>query len=192
MNPLVRFLLRAKHWQVFLIFALLWLAAVVAMIVPMLRSPQEALDNLLPFFAAMELGAIFFALWLWSVGAFLNAPTGLSFRAKTTLFRALVLVVPIYLPIFGFFFRGMSGVDVRLALISLAVIIPLHFLVMFCQIYSCYFVSKGLASAEHGRPALLSDYIGYFVCLWFFPVGIWIVQPRINRLYVAMPSQSTP
>ena len=67
-EPLVRFFMRAKHWQVFLIFTLLWLAAVVAMIVPMLRSPQEALDNLLPFFAAMELVSIFFALWLSAHG----------------------------------------------------------------------------------------------------------------------------
>lgn len=70
-----------------------------------------------------------------------------------------------------------------LILISLAFIFPLHLLAIFCQFYSWYFVSKGLALAENSRPVLLSDYLGYFVGIWILPVGIWIVQPRVNRLY---------
>ncbi len=54
---------------------------------------------------------------------------------------------------------------------------------MFCQFYSLYFVSKTQALAENARPVSLADYIGYFVGLWIFPVGVWIIQPRINRLY---------
>jgi hypothetical protein len=62
------------------------------------------------------------------------------------------------------------------------VIFPLHLLAMFCMFYQLYFVSKNLVLAETGRPASFSDYAGLFLALWFFPIGIWIVQPRINRL----------
>jgi hypothetical protein len=44
-------------------------------------------------------------------------------------------------------------------------------------------VSKSLVLAETGKPASFYDYAGPFFLLWFFPVGIWIVQPRVNRLY---------
>jgi hypothetical protein len=27
------------------------------------------------------------------------------------------------------------------------------------------------------------DFSGPFFLLWFFPIGIWIIQPRINRLF---------
>jgi len=46
-----------------------------------------------------------------------------------------------------------------------------------------YFVSKSLVLAETGRPAVFYDYAGPFFLVWFFPIGVWIVQPRINRLY---------
>jgi hypothetical protein len=37
--------------------------------------------------------------------------------------------------------------------------------------------------AERLRPVRFSDYQAALLGLWFFPVGIWFIQPRINRLY---------
>jgi hypothetical protein len=45
-----------------------------------------------------------------------------------------------------------------------------------------YFTAKTLKSAEMQREAHFSDYIGDFFLLWFYPVGIWFIQPRINRI----------
>jgi hypothetical protein len=74
---------------------------------------------------------------------------------------------------------------VRLILIFGIIVIPFHFFAFFCQIYGWYFVSKAIALAEAARPASSGDYIGFFFCFWVFPVGVWIIQPRINRLYEA-------
>jgi hypothetical protein len=33
------------------------------------------------------------------------------------------------------------------------------------------------------KPVTFSDFAGEFFLIWFFPVGIWIIQPRINKLF---------
>src|SRR5258706_1398032 len=62
-------------------------------------------------------------------------------------------------------------------------IIPLHLLAMFCMFYNLYFVAKNLRLAEIQKPLGFYEYSGQFFLLWFFPFGIWIIQPRINQLY---------
>jgi uncharacterized RDD family membrane protein YckC len=44
-------------------------------------------------------------------------------------------------------------------------------------------VSKNLVLAETSKPASFYDYAGPFFLIWFFPIGVWFTQPRINRLY---------
>jgi hypothetical protein len=103
---------------------------------------------------------------------------------KETFFRIAVAFVPLYLPIFGIFFQSLNHPrDVRLILMAFAVVIPVHFFAAFCLIYGWYFTSRAIAVAESPRSVLFADYIGYFFGFWVLPVGIWIIQPRINRLY---------
>src|SRR5262249_22613374 len=48
-------------------------------------------------------------------------------------------------------------------------------------------ISKSLVLAETTKPASFYDYAGPFFLLWFFPLGVWFTQPRINRLYLCPP-----
>ena len=57
-----------------------------------------------------------------------------------------------------------------------------HFFTFFCIIFSMYFLAKTLKSAELKREAHFSDYIGDFFLFWFFPVGVWFIQPKVNRI----------
>jgi hypothetical protein len=63
------------------------------------------------------------------------------------------------------------------------IILPLHLFAGFCMLYTLYFVSKSLVLAKSGQSAPFHSYIGLFLLIWFFPIGVWIVQPRVNRLY---------
>lgn len=74
---------------------------------------------------------------------------------------------------------------------SFLIIIPLHLFAMFCMFYCLYFVSKALKSAELQREALLGDYIIDFILFWFYFVGIWFLQPRINKLFAEDESPLT-
>jgi hypothetical protein len=58
----------------------------------------------------------------------------------------------------------------------------LHFSAMLSHLYAMIFASKTLKSAELKREATLSDYLGDFFLIWFYPLGIWILQPRIHKL----------
>jgi hypothetical protein len=69
----------------------------------------------------------------------------------------------------------------------MAIIIPLHLFSMFCIFYCLYFVSKTFKTAELQRQTTFSDFAGEFFLLWFYPVGIWIVQPKINKMVESTP-----
>jgi len=58
-------------------------------------------------------------------------------------------------------------------------------LFLFCIYYALYFLSKSLVLAETGKaPSLFAHLLLWFL-FYFVPIGIWFIQPRINRLFVA-------
>ena len=59
---------------------------------------------------------------------------------------------------------------------------PLHFAAMLTSFYAMIFAAKNLKSVELEREAKISEYLGDFFLVWFFPIGIWILQPRIHKL----------
>jgi hypothetical protein len=144
---------------------------------------QHRLISELLSFAFMVPVEICFLVWLWSMGSFLNSIAPPSLKRGVGLFH-LSLVYPL------------PYIFVFLTVITLstspwvALIIPFHLLAMFFLLYPLYFVSKSLAMIEKGRLATFYDYAGPFFLLWFFPVGIWFTQPRINRLYAGRKGAS--
>ncbi|MFT5819382.1 MAG: hypothetical protein ACI8ZM_000605 [Crocinitomix sp.] len=61
-------------------------------------------------------------------------------------------------------------------------IVVMHLLSMFSIFYCIYFCTKTLKSIELGRNITFGDYAGEFFLIWFFVIGIWIIQPKINNL----------
>ncbi|MDR0802166.1 hypothetical protein [Fluviicola sp.] len=58
----------------------------------------------------------------------------------------------------------------------------LHLFSIFCLLHTLYFVAKTIRVAELQKNVTFSDFIGDFFLTWLLPVGIWFLQPRINRL----------
>jgi hypothetical protein len=73
--------------------------------------------------------------------------------------------------------------------LPLEFVIPAHLLSMAGIAYSIYFVAKALKSVERQSPTRFNDSRREFLLLWFFPVGIWLIQPRVNRLFA--PSRAS-
>jgi hypothetical protein len=170
MNWLTRFFLRAKSWEIFI----LSVGVVVLLQIPMFISNQGESIRLDwgPALACM----LCINTWFWVVGSFLNSIVLPKLRPGLALFRFALLYPVLYL----------AGVVVfsppPLAMLGI-VIFPLHLLAVGCMFYLLSFVSKNLALAETGKEVTFYDYAGPFFLLWFFPIGVWIVQPRMNRLY---------
>lgn len=191
MRSISEIVLRAKHWQIFLVTVAFVIAAVSAMLLSFAMAPSGRFPSDIPFLAVMELFLVSFALWLWSLGIFLNSLVPRQLRMKTRFFGFSLIYLPLYLPAFGIFFEVPQLTrNVAVILISWAIIFPLHLFAIFCQFYSLYFVSKSMALAENRRPISFGDYVGYFFGLWIFPVGVWIIQPRINYLYTSVTRSS--
>lgn len=178
MNPIAKAFVRAKHWQIFLLLIGLYAAVMVATFFRMVPGTSSGglgggdflIGGLLLLWISITLG------WFWSLGAFFNSLVGSDLRPKKKFFKAAVVYPGVYVLFFLPVFLGANP-------FWFLVILPFHLLAMFCMFYCLYFVAKNMAMAEMGRRVSFYDYAGPFFLLWFFFIGVWIIQPRANRLY---------
>ncbi len=147
------------------------------------RNPTKAF-YLLPVVMILYIG-LFFG-WFYSMGTNLYKKLPVTTKMNLTRFKIFLFIPVIYIIflsvfILGAFLKATSGTRPNPEIISF--IIPLHLFSMFCIFYCLYFNAKALKSVEWQRPVTFSDFAGEFFLIWFFPVGIWIIQPRINKLF---------
>lgn len=56
------------------------------------------------------------------------------------------------------------------------------FYVFYAFLYFMMFPARALKSIEKGKKADISEYIGDFFLIIFLPIGIWFLQPRMNKV----------
>lgn len=59
--------------------------------------------------------------------------------------------------------------------------LPFYY-VIFAYLYVYAFPVKELKSIELGREAKIGEYAGDLVLMLVWPIGIWFIQPRINKV----------
>lgn len=178
MNEIARLFLRAKHWQIFLwIFGVFFVGHIAITNSFVAEGSAEDMRGAFPLFGLfMALFMYSFLGWVWSMGSFLASIVPTSLRLRMGFFRFALVYPPIHIFVFIAFLGGPNPS-------MFALIFPFYLFAMFCMFYNLYFVSKSLVLAETGKTASFYDYAGPFFLIWFFPIGIWIIQPRINRIY---------
>ena len=125
--------------------------------------------------------------WFYTVCINLNKKLPDTVKMNLTKFKWIFFIPLTYLLLFWLFvyfvlFRIVSnGVEPNRGI--LAVIIPLHLFSMACLLYCTYFAAKSLKAVELQRPVTFSDYVGEFFLFVFFPIGVWFIQPKINRIF---------
>ena len=67
-------------------------------------------------------------------------------------------------------------------LVFLIIIMLLSILSLVAVIYSIIYAARTYKSVLLGRSANFSEYIGEFFMIMFWVVGVWIMQPKINRI----------
>lgn len=128
--------------------------------------------------------------WLWSVAIGLQNKIPENVTMKVRKFKILFFIPLLYLSgimvyfffAFGSFFQIDPMPNPQLILGVFAIILPLHLFSMFCIFYIIYFVSKTLKTVELQREVKFGDFVGEFFMVWFFPIGIWIIQPKVNKM----------
>lgn len=211
---MINLFLRAKHWQLFLlIFALPMLLHMV--FVGIVMSRAVANDNPAEIFGLFKWFPVLMIVytfglfgWLWSVGVGLqkHLPEGVTMKVgRFKIFLGIAMAYIILLSCWMAYFFGYVVDDLiqyqefgehqappDLSFLKwLTVIFPMHIFSMFAIFYSFYFNAKTFRSIELGRQARSDDYLGQFFLFWFWFVGVWIMQPKINKIVDGTLKRST-
>lgn len=179
------FLLRLKHWQLFLlVIGIPFVLQIISLTTIIVAQDPAIFLKVFPVLMIFFMGTMFG--WFYALGTNLHKklPNTVNMnltRFKIFLFFPVVYMLFIFIILFGVFSNMTSNEGPPLW--PMALILPLHFFSMFCIFYCLYFNAKSLKSVELQREVTFNDYAGEFFLLWFFPIGIWILQPRINNMF---------
>jgi hypothetical protein len=125
-----------------------------------------------------------FLSWLWFMGSFLRSAIESRLRPRESFF-GIAIICPLV-----FVFAGPVFI-INPNSWPMGLIVVLGLFLFVCLIYDFNFVANALIVAETGRPKDLGEGTLTFFLLWFFPVGVWFIQPRINRLFKARGTSGT-
>lgn len=189
----------AKHWQLFILTTGVVIVAQSFFMYVMLdeiasnRQPNiTVFFTMIPLIMIIALIAVFTQFgWYYAVVIKMHQkiPDHLKMnlkRFKIFFFFPLIYLSAIFLLVtYMFFILGSDPASVKPheILPFVAFIIPMHFFTIFCIIHTFYCVGKSVKLAELHRQLKFEDYAGEFFLTWFFPIGVWIIQPKINKIW---------
>jgi len=185
----MKLFLRAKHWQLFLLFFgipfILELLLIFHVITKQGQSSLFGNVKLFPPILALYMGILFG--WFWAVVTGLQKVLPATIKMDIFRFKIIFLVTLIYLISMFVFVEFFSGDMNKLFnegsfFPVYAIIFPLHIFSIFGIFYCTYFVARTIKTAELKRSITFSDFTIEFLYTWVFIFGIWILQPRINDL----------
>ena len=203
------FFLKMKHWQLFL---LLFLPSLVMGIYVLQSFPTPTADieqweaegffdpsniynsmkNVIPL---MQLSLLLWPCYMLVLLFFLNNRVPSS-QKRSLAFPVFALIFPVvYLlamtAFMLYFFQKLFVQNVNLfenvspgtIFAAIGIIFPCHLFAIFAFFYSSYVAAKLLKTAEMQREPKGDEFIGEFFLFWMFIVGVWLLQPRINKLF---------
>ncbi|MGE0079627.1 MAG: hypothetical protein AB7S48_17330 [Bacteroidales bacterium] len=170
MNTLTKF----KHWQIFIIIGGL-IGLFVAFSEIQVDLGFISSRELRPLFGVLGVIAMF--IWILSIGYLTNNIPSNPYRFKNGLFIfATILCIIGYstLHITPIFTDRIPNLGLMTA--------PLTPFTFFGVVYIFYNVPRSLKSLEVGRKVGFGECIVDALLLFFAPIGVWIIQPKINKI----------
>jgi hypothetical protein len=186
---MVKSFIKAKHWQIFIVaFAFPFLLQVLSAPLLIASNNPTLILRIMP--VSMFLIIVGFFGWLWSVAIGLQPKVPAGVRLNVNRFRMFFFFPLVYFILFlVFILFGISSLiesgqepDPGTIGLIVAIILPVHFFMVFCLFYCLYFVAKTFKTVELQTEVTLSDFAGEFFLFWFYPIGVWILQPKINKM----------
>lgn len=193
-------ILKAKHWQLFiLIYGLPFLVYLymVYQIFSNIQQLETGEPDFNTIFGSIKylmgfafISMIIYWTWYWSVGVGLQHKIPAEVKTSSNLFKVFLLFPAIYLVIASLFALSVINqvstfgpeTEPSINPMILMFIIPFHLFSIFCIFYCIYHVAKTIKTVELQRKVSFNDFLAEFFLVWFFPIGVWILQPTINKL----------
>lgn len=189
--------LKAKHWQLFsLMFGILFIFQIVMMVTMFSNinsgtnpDPTEISNmfRFIPIIMILFIGVFFGWFWSIAIGLQKKVPENVTMKTKRfKIFFYIPLVYILYFILFngGIFTEIQDGTEYSVRILGdvVGIIMALHLLSIFGIFYSMYFVAKTIKTVELQKEVSFGDFVGEFLLLWFCFIGIWILQPKINKM----------
>ena len=115
-------------------------------------------------------------VWLWSIGSFVCSMVPPDLRPRESFFRVAIICPLVFTFAWLALFVSKNSWPIAVAVVA-------GIFAFFCLLYDVNFVARTLYLAEKGEPPMMGEISGTVLQLWFFPVGAWFIQPRVNQLY---------
>jgi len=184
----MKWFLTARHWQVFLALFLIPLGVVASGLFFLKNLDNPAfIFYFFPITVALAQASLY--LWLWTVGSRLwevkkgNRTPGIGLFKLFILIPNVIMAVILLFMLSGATLFSLGSFSMAGILYSsIFIIIPIQLLVILSMFYCFLYVAKTLKMAEENREIGFDHYFTEFVLIALLPIGIWVLQPRINRL----------
>lgn len=134
-------------------------------------------------------GSIFIGivlLWMWSAGRYVNQRIKREIKPGLFSFYACFLVVLLVAPLhIAFVVREVTN-----AMKDMSAVVELGVQLvigggMICLFRLCYFIAKNIMLAEGNCAPRQGELVKLALQLCVFPFGLYLVQPRINRIFAS-------
>jgi len=167
-------ILLAKPWQVFFLVVGIQFIYRIFMLF-------GDYDDLLVYTKYMPIivvvSAIGFFSWLWCVVINLHNRIPNDITIEINYFKFSFVFVILYLVVASLYVANLGELPKGKIFISI------HLLSFCLIIYCLLFACKALKTVEEKRFVELNECIADLVMLFIFPIGIWAIQPRVNKIF---------
>ena len=123
----------------------------------------------------------FLVFWFWIVltGKEVNKRIPRRFKKSDTLYVINAVNIFLFFAVMTFFIpEGIEGNSFFLFFVVM------YILYAFFQVFS--YPAKCMKTIEKNEVMGFGSYIGLFFLFLFLPIGIWIIQPKLNRIYMEL------
>lgn len=159
--------LKARHWQMFiLLFGGMFFAQFIVTNLSM-----GIWSLIVP---ATVFGVIYFG-WLWTIAYASSKKLPPELASSPKLMGIGLLYALLYFVFGGYLFFGGNTQMPGYAMV-------LHLLAMAAIFYALGFTAKQLIKLQTNKEVSFFNYSGPFFLFWFFPIGVWFIQPKVNKL----------
>ncbi len=162
----MEFLLRLKSWQLF-----------VLVFIPAMIPGDTLWGSISAFWVVVYIG------WIYAIGSSMNKLIPEKVRPQASYFKFSCLFILI--AVFGILLTGgykINQDNIQDYGYKAWILIPLSFYMMWSMLYVFAFAAKMLESVIEGQAVGLSDALKAFFGFWFFPIGLWYIQPAVQRV----------
>ena len=126
---------------------------------------------------------IFMMAWIWGIS--LRIENNIPSRSSLNI---LIFKIAFFIPIiniladltytwYNFFIRKILSAS----LVSV-MLLYFHALSILCVLFVMGYAAKILKSAQLNKEVSFLDYASEFILIILSPIGIWVLQPRLNRI----------